>query len=816
MADVITRLKLESGEYDSKIARAVSGLKRMEEECRNVGGTLAILEKDQLDYVRSLGQMQTVSTSVRGKIGELSNAYTELRSQYNRLTDEEKNGDFGKALSGSLNQLKGRIGEAKNELKDINGELSDSGGAFEALASKLMINVDAMKLLDIGLSAVKGALGVAKDAFLASEATVDEWGRTTASAQALYEGFLTAINNGDISGYLSNINDIVKAARDAYNELDKLGSMKTIQAPGMSRQQLENDRIRMMIQTGRYIAPRDGRTGDIWDIFGGSSMKDGQILTPEQIKMFEGLLQIGLQNITKLVENEVNQSNKAIDAYYNSLAKQNGLSLKEFRQGTSSWDEFSKKMAGYDKYLEWKNEATRTFYRNGGQGYYVAPDTNNPYREFRKWGTFRVDKEGKNSYNDLVNLIKSRDQQVSQVYGTISQSYRVVNRAEGVTVRNIMSGGSGGGTGDSGGATVKEATEYQKIQRQINDLINEAYTTTNERRVAIRGEVSDLQKQLKVYDDIKDEVMGITKEVQKPVTGISITSMTGMSSYIGMLQDDLKKIDFGKEGSDAIYQSISQSLADTSMLQSLVGESLRVGLGTAMFDVADELGRDFWTRAMEGGVENVDWDAILSKINEKRKELGLGELTADYQKGTTSSKSKDDKKEVKLSDAVGQIGSGLSSITNGMEQLGVEIPQGLQNVVNGIQTVTSILTGIASIVSAIQAISTAKLLKFMAGGGIVGRAAGGMYIPGNSFSGDRLRMPVVGGGMIGVNSGELILNRVQQGVLADALQGGSQQAPFAQPYVDGEKIFLGMNNTSKRMGRGEIVTTSTLRRLGLI
>ena len=125
MADVITRLKLESGEYDSKIQRAVSGLKRMEEECRNVGGTLAILEKDQKDYVQSLGQMQTVSNSVRGKINELSNAYMELRSQYNRLTEEEKKGDFGKALSSSLDQLKQRIDESKAELAGINSELGN-------------------------------------------------------------------------------------------------------------------------------------------------------------------------------------------------------------------------------------------------------------------------------------------------------------------------------------------------------------------------------------------------------------------------------------------------------------------------------------------------------------------------------------------------------------------------------------------------------------------------------------------------------------------------------------------------------------------
>ena len=124
MADVITRLKLESGEYDSKVKRATQGLLQMEQECRKVGGTLAILEKEQKQYVQSLGSMQTVSTTVRGKLGELTQAYTELRVQYNRLTEEEKKGDFGKALSSSLDQLNQRIQQTKEELSDVNKELS--------------------------------------------------------------------------------------------------------------------------------------------------------------------------------------------------------------------------------------------------------------------------------------------------------------------------------------------------------------------------------------------------------------------------------------------------------------------------------------------------------------------------------------------------------------------------------------------------------------------------------------------------------------------------------------------------------------------
>ena len=116
MADLISRLKLESGEFDSKIARAAKGLLTMEKECREVGGTLAILDKEQLDFVKGLGQMETVTQNAKGKIAELTAAFTELSVQYNRLTKEEKQGDYGKALASSLEQLKRRIKDSKSEV----------------------------------------------------------------------------------------------------------------------------------------------------------------------------------------------------------------------------------------------------------------------------------------------------------------------------------------------------------------------------------------------------------------------------------------------------------------------------------------------------------------------------------------------------------------------------------------------------------------------------------------------------------------------------------------------------------------------------
>lgn len=444
MADIISRLKLESGEFDSKIKRAGQELMAYSEHCRKTGLEMGYANRDAKEFAKALGNMQTTSATVRGKISELSDAFVNLRVMYMNMTDEEKNNQFGKNLAASLDQLKTRIQEAKAQLDTATQSLNDNGqsaqqssGFLEGLASKFTINIDALKLFNIGLQAAEGALSVAKDAFFASEATVDEWGRIVDSSKSLYEGFLTALNTGDISGYLGRIDEIVTAARTAYNELDRLGTMKTIQAPKMSAQQTENERMRMMIQTGRYIAPVDGRR---------ASMKDGQLLTPEQIRGLETKLQNGMKTVVSLVGNEVKQTGKAIDAVYNRQAKELGLSLKEFRKGTSSMAEFDKRMAGYEQYQKWREQHTTIDIKSGRET--VA--RSNPFEQFAKWGTFRVDGQ---RYNDLVRLIQQRDQQAAQAYGMQSQAYRTMNRAEGVTVSKLMRGeATGGATGGGGGS----------------------------------------------------------------------------------------------------------------------------------------------------------------------------------------------------------------------------------------------------------------------------------------------------------------------------------------------------------------------------
>ena len=428
MADVITRFKLETTQYDSKLRDASKGLADITKQASLAGNEFAKFTQKNVEAARAFGNIATSATNSKDKVKELVGAFNDVAKAYNNLTKEQQQSDFGKALAESMNTLKGRIADAK-------AEMNSTGGVLSQLKDKLTINIDALKLFNAGLSAAKAALDVAKDAFFASEASVDEWGRVVKSAEGLYEGFLNALNTGDISGYLDRMNEIVQAAREAYDAIDTLQTMKTIQAPQFSKQEAENNRMRAMLQTGRWISAGDGRKSP-------NGLKDGNLLSPGQIKAIERQLQNGIQTIVSLTKTELKQNGVAIDKYYNSLAKQNGISLSDFRKGTSSWNEFSKRIEGAQRYNAFERAHT-TYDPVSGIGH--RDKAVNPDAQYRGWDVFRVDKMGKNSYNDLVNLIKQQQQQQSQMYSTMGQAYRTINRAEGITVKGIMGGGYGGG-----------------------------------------------------------------------------------------------------------------------------------------------------------------------------------------------------------------------------------------------------------------------------------------------------------------------------------------------------------------------------------
>ena len=231
MADSIVRLRVESQEFEQKLKRASQELLAMADNARRTGATFAIADKEELAFVSSLGQLQTSARSAKGTIAEMTKAFQDLSVHYRSLTAEEKAAPYGRELKKSLEELRQRINDGKASLNEINSSIGESKQQTSSLSTvvndltgKLGLNIPKLGAMSLAIGAVTGALKVAKDAFFANEQSVDEWGRTTESAKSLYQGFLNALNTGDISGYLSRINDIVNAARAAYDALDELST----------------------------------------------------------------------------------------------------------------------------------------------------------------------------------------------------------------------------------------------------------------------------------------------------------------------------------------------------------------------------------------------------------------------------------------------------------------------------------------------------------------------------------------------------------------------------------------------------------------
>ena len=256
MADSILRLKVESQEYDNKLKQAAQGLTRYADECRKVGGTLEVVEKETLDYVRALGQMDTTSRTATGKLAEMKKAFVELSAQYKQMTDAEKASPFGKALAASLDELKGRIGESKVQLDDINKSINGGGGltgALDAVAGKFGLSIDQITKFGGVVGVATTAVQVAKDAFFQSESGIDEWGRTVEGAKGAYSVFLDTLNNGNWSNFFQNLRAAIQGGRDLYDVFDRLGSIKSNNAAAIAITQKEIAELRLAKQQGENV-----------------------------------------------------------------------------------------------------------------------------------------------------------------------------------------------------------------------------------------------------------------------------------------------------------------------------------------------------------------------------------------------------------------------------------------------------------------------------------------------------------------------------------------------------------------------------------
>ena len=371
-----------------------------------------------------------------------------------------------------------------------------------------------------------------------------------------------------------------------------------------------------------------------------------------------------------------------------------------------------------------------------------------------------------------------------------SEAQKILNPEEVKKPLPTYTGGGGKTT-----TTAKELTPLQETQKKISDLTNEALTADDDMLEVIRKEVAALNEQLKVYKEIQDYVSGKTPNFNVTVGDRKAFEREQLAIFEanGGTASRLESMQY------SVMKEIKAEdvKVDTKTLHTLLKDALQNGIDTTSLEltpIAEQIGEGI-------NVPDEKWQAILDKYNELKAAIGEEPIQIDFNTGkiaTDGKKAEDTWKSA--ASAVQSVGSAFSQIEDpGVKAMGTvmqaiaSIALGFAQAASAKDTTASGWAWLAWLAAGTAAMSTTiatiHSLTHFAEGGIVG---------GNDHTDNT---PVM------VSSGELILNRSQQGVLADALMSGNNQggAVGGTPYVTGEKIVMGVNNWGRATGRGELV-----------
>lgn len=237
MADVITRLNVESSEYDRKLKRASQSLNEMTHAAEVNGNKIATANQKNIALAKSLGNMQTVSTTARGKMQELSSAIESATLMYNRLSAAEKKGTFGRALSQSVNQLQGRLKGLQGEMAAVQGKMGGFGAKFGQGLSSAFSMFGPAALATGGVMAAVGGLKKVMGDMVSINMQFEQSTANLAAVMGTTKDNVSALTNqakqlGATTQYTAvQITELqTNLARLGFTEQEILNSTKSVQA----------------------------------------------------------------------------------------------------------------------------------------------------------------------------------------------------------------------------------------------------------------------------------------------------------------------------------------------------------------------------------------------------------------------------------------------------------------------------------------------------------------------------------------------------------------------------------------------------------
>lgn len=778
----ILKLAVDVSDYEPKMRRAVKVIDDMRQALASQGRDFTAADEEMTQFLRDLGQMDTKVRGTRGSLMEMTRAVADMTVAYGGLSDAEKASPFGVELQNTINTVTERAGQLRDAMDDASASIQHAASdtrTFDQLAQGASVATSAFQVMQ----------GAGKLLGVEMGDNVEVLARLQA-AMSITTG-LTTIQNAvqKQSALMQGIMAVQAKAAAAAQAMLAANTGKATAA-----QKLFNT----VAKANPYMLLVTGITAvvGVLGLFGDSSDEATEKTNTlkNAIDSLNASMEFNIQLAEKMGASSEQVAGMRIEAAKAELQmaqqrkEQIGQVYRAIGKDATKNPEY---MAAVDAEID---AAKRLAAAERG----LAQIRVQRIRLNNTWDKGETEKE----VQARINALKQERSEVklgSEAYTDLSNKItQLEGQLKSTSHTPTRTGGGGGRGGNTGQATQAEPTvtmtesltELQVLEDALQTVRNsmEGYSPLSDEWKEMNAEAERLTETI-------NRMNGVVKEM---TTGTSITNSLGMDEYISMLQEQLSQADFGS----SIYSSIEAQLADTSTLKNLLQQSMKVGLGTSLFDAMDQNGESIWEKVLSPeGVEDADWDAIVAAINKKREEMELPPIVLDVKTGDISETAKKVKSGWNdAAEAIRNVGNALSQIEDpttkvlgiiaeAIATIALTFAKSLEKTFTPWDWIAAAASGTATMISTIAAIKSATAGSYAEGG----------IVPGNSYSGDRLTA--------NVNSGELILSRAQQDSIAMQLQGSGTPEMHLTATITGEQIRLALNNNARRTGRGEYVTT---------
>lgn len=852
MADFRSKLTLDGSDFTQTINNAGKSVddftKQTQDASKQVDDLGKSTKKTASELLQEMKTMEGLGRSTsnyRSQLAQMTRQIQDLTINYNQMSNEMKNSDFGREVASQIQEL-------TQKAADMRDQVQDAASSVKLLSSDTA-NLDAAKSAIEGLSA--GFQLVASAGILGEEST-EKAVKALAKLKAIESATNAVIKISNIlnkdSILMLKIKDIqTKAATKAtlahsaatgkatvaqriFNAVAKANpyvllatAILTVVTALVAFSRSSNDAEKSTVSLTREVTSAEQAMKTYWSSFGnemGKLMNSFNTLKAGWNNLKTDLEKTEFINNNKKAFEELGLAINGIEDAERILNDTTGKVVKSF--------ELRARAAALAAVAaeSFKNAYQQPEYGTYKAGDFVPQDMPNKWMYGKPVAgqddTYIFDTEGArlanleayNKQNELINQGNKAIQDRIQIEKELAELNNEINGNTTTTTTNTT-GGSGKPTKVKVEPELDENSlaYWQKQVQDIQKLINETdynsptINDLQEQLVKAQAKVKEIQEAL---NPTKTDTVDIMSLMFPPTSGLTLKEAQDQVSKIQtMLQNTapdtsqwivlaacLENWQTALEEIQKKYDAIGKKIEDNNDKQE---EQVKT-----FFDFNSQVG---------------DTAGALSSMNSSIASIGsnVEKLGEDWDDSKSAIANITDKVGAFLSiiqsvTAVVETINTLSKITTGLslaewviekkknqeKAKGVAL-EGAETAVKGTNATLGIIEAITGV---IKSASEIPMVGWILGLGAVAaviaaiasapKFAKGGIVPGNSFSGDNITAQV--------NSGEMILNTNQQARLFDLLNGegsfssGSNKVEFV---IKGQELKGVLNNYDKKMSR---------------